>query len=343
LKSLLLFCVKNYIKIGLFFYFKKIEVRKPFNLTKNDPILFLGNHQNALLDPLIMAVTSGRYTHFLTRAQVFKKPLVSRVLKGLQLIPVYRVRDGWQSIKQNNAIFNQCVSLLSNNQAVTIFPEGSHSLKRTVRPLSKGFTRIVLGAVNENPNTKLQLVPVGFNYEKATSFSDRALIWFGEPILVSKYDFTNENEAIKKLKADLHKDLTRLTTHIETENYDTTLSKLEALQVNFLEPETVNNCIASQFKDCKAVPKKKATVLKPIFKTLLIITCIVPYVIWKLLAQPKVKEIEFMATFRFAIAITLVPLWMVLIAIILAILFSGSMALYFIISNLIIALLAVKL
>ena len=50
-------------------------------MPKNEPILFLGNHQNALLDPLLLAITSGRYTHFLTRAQVFKKTLVSKILK----------------------------------------------------------------------------------------------------------------------------------------------------------------------------------------------------------------------------------------------------------------------
>jgi len=61
------------------------------------------------------------------------------------------------------------------------------------------------------------------------------------------------------------------------------------------------------------------------------------------MAQPKIKEIEFIATFRFAIAITLVPLWLGFVAILFAVLFSGSLAIYFIVSALIIALLAVKL
>ena len=76
---------------------------------------------------------------------------------------------------------------------------------------------------------------------------------------------------------------------------------------------------------------------------LLIISCIVPYFIWKKVAQPKIKEIEFTATFRFAIAVTLVPLWLLLVAVLLAIVFSWSIAIYFIFSALIIALLAVKL
>ena len=327
----------------MFFYFKKIEVRKQSPVPKDKPILFLGNHQNALIDPLIMAVTFGRYAHFLTRAQVFKKPFVMKILKALQLIPVYRVRDGWKNISNNNAIFSQCVSLLNNNDAVTIFPEGSHNLKRTVRPLSKGFTRIVLGVLEENPSSDLQLIPVGLNYKDAIACPDEVVIIFGKPISASKYFLDNKKEAINNLKSDIHQALTELTTHIETDNYNETLAKLETLNVNFLEPLKVNACIKSNFKTCESKPKTSSINLKSFFKMLLIMLCFVPYFIWKKFAQPKIKEIEFTATFRFAIAITLVPLWILLIAILLSITFSGSLSIFFIISALIIALLAVKL
>ncbi|MEJ6792397.1 MAG: 1-acyl-sn-glycerol-3-phosphate acyltransferase [Lacinutrix sp.] len=343
MKSLLLFCVRTYINIGLFFYFKKIEVKKLGLIPKDKPVLFLGNHQNALIDPLIMAVSSGRTAYFLTRAQVFKKPLVSKVLKTLKLIPVYRVRDGWQNITQNNEIFSQCVSILNTNQAVTIFPEGSHNLKRTVRPLSKGFTRIVLGVLEENKASKLQLIPVGLNYNDAEAFSDEALVVFGKPIEASKYILEDKNLAIKNLKHDVHQALTKLTTHIDQELYNSTLSKLEDLNVNFLEPEKVNSCIKSNFKVCSTKALNSNNYIKSFFKFLLKVFCVLPYFIWKKVAQPKIKEIEFTATFRFALSITLVPLWIVFVAIILTLLFSVSVAFYFIISTLIIALLAVKL
>lgn len=343
MKALLLFCVKTYISLGLFFYFKKIEVIKQGHIPKDKPILFLGNHQNALIDPLIMAVYSGRTAHFLTRAQVFKKPLVSKILKTLQLIPVYRVRDGWENITQNNEIFSQCISILETNQAVTIFPEGSHNLKRTVRPLSKGFTRIVLGVLEHNPSSNLQLIPVGFNYKKAEGCPDEALIVFGKPIAASRYALEDKNLAIKNMKNDTYKVLTTLTTHIPFKDYDNTLAKLQALNVDFLNPEQVNNCIQSHFKVCQTKPRVSHNYLKVFFMLLLKVWCFVPYFVWKKMAQPKIKEIEFIATFRFAIAITLVPLWLGFVAILFAVLFSGSLAIYFIVSALIIALLAVKL
>ncbi len=336
--------VKTYITIGLFFYFKKIEVRKHNKIPKDKPVLFLGNHQNALLDPLLIAVKSGRYAHFLTRAQVFKKPLVAKILKSLQLIPVYRVRDGWQNISQNNAIFSQCVGLLNKNEAVTIFPEGSHNLKRVVRPLSKGFTRIIFEVLETNPETELQLIPIGFNYKNAKACPDEALLVFGEAIKAANYNFENKHEAIKKVKSDIHIALSKLTTHIDGDDYDVVLNKLKGLNANFLKPEEINGCINSNFETCIGLSKeRKKNSVKAFFKMLLIITCCAPYLVWKKIVQPKIKEIEFTSTFRFAIALVLVPLWLLIIASIL----YGSCGIFVafitIISILIIAILAVKL
>ena len=54
------------------------------NLPKNQPVLILGNHRNALLDALLVACYTNRLSHYLTRAGVFKKNVVSKFLKSLQ-------------------------------------------------------------------------------------------------------------------------------------------------------------------------------------------------------------------------------------------------------------------
>ena len=73
----------------------------------------------------------NRFSYFLTRAAVFKKPLVAKLLNSVQMLPVYRIRDGWGNIANNNAIFESCTKLLHQGNAVAIFPEGSHNLART--------------------------------------------------------------------------------------------------------------------------------------------------------------------------------------------------------------------
>ena len=68
-----------------------------------------------------------------------------------------------------------------------------------------------------------------------------------------------------------------------------------------------------------------------------------PYLIWKFVAQPKIKELEFTATFRFAIAVTLVPFYLIIMFFVLTILFTTTFSLGYIMFVLILALLAVKL
>ena len=89
----------------MFFYFKRIHVHNVENVPKDKPVLLLANHQNALLDALLIATKCGRFSYFLTRAAVFKKSFIGKILKSLQMLPVYRVRDGWSTISNNNAIF----------------------------------------------------------------------------------------------------------------------------------------------------------------------------------------------------------------------------------------------
>ena len=141
--KLWLLSVRGYLKLGLFFYFKKIQIFNADNVPKDKAVLILSNHQNALLDALLIATKCGRFVFYLTRASVFKKSFVDKLLRSLQMLPVYRIRDGWSNITKNNSIFTNCADLLSKNEGVVIFPEGSHNLKRKVRPFSKGFTRIV--------------------------------------------------------------------------------------------------------------------------------------------------------------------------------------------------------
>lgn len=327
----------------MFFYFKKIKVVNAHHVPKNQPVLLLGNHQNALLDALLVAITCGRFVYFLTRASVFKKSLVSKILKSLQMLPVYRVRDGWNTVSNNNAIFDTCTSLLNTNEAVVIFPEGNHNLARRVRPLSKGFTRIVFDTLENNPELPLQLVPVGLNFQDAIEYPDRTAIYYGKPINARDFVAEDRNKSSVKLKSAIHSELSKLTTHIEELNYEDIINKLDALQPDYLNPKAVNDGVSNNFADGVAHYKSSFKPLQQFFKGLMILNLLPPYLVWKFLAQPKIKELEFTATFRFAIAITLVPIYLLIITVILAVLFSLKLALIYLISVLIISLLSTKL
>jgi hypothetical protein len=259
------------------------------------------------------------------------------------MLPVYRIRDGWSNLTHNKAIFETCIQVLSQKEAIVIFPEGNHNLARRVRPLSKGFTRIVFDTLDTYPNLDLQLVPVGLNFVNATGFPDSAAMYFGAPISVQDFVSENRNDAVVHLKERIKTELTELTTHIPEENYESILKRLDALNVNYLKPKAVNTCIQSNFKNCTEQPKRNTQFVKKLFSIILIASIFIPFLIWKFIVKPKIDEPEFIATFRFAVALTLVPVYLIASMLMLIWLSSLTIGLIYLAAVVLIALLAVKL
>jgi len=343
LKNIWLHSVRFYIGLGLFFYYRRIHVKHRERVPLQEPLLFVSNHNNALMDALLIATQSGRFSYFLTRASVFKKPMINALLRSLNMIPVYRVRDGWHTVTNNTAVFANCSKCLSQGEAVALFPEGNHHINRTLRPLSKGFTRIVFETLTRFPSTDLKLIPIGLNYEQADAFSDSVAVYFGAEISAKAYLESERTSEALRLKHDVWQAITQLTTHIPADTYTESLSRLQAVNADFLNPEAVNRCLNSNFKKCSFKRTQQPKILKAFFKFFMIVLLLGPYVIWKFLAEPKIKEVEFVATFRFGLTISLVPLWLFVVAIILAVGMGFQVALIYVSLSLLISLLAVKL
>ena len=341
--QLWLHLVRTYLRLALFFYYKKIKIVNSQNVPKTGAVLFLGNHHNALMDPLLIAAKCGRFSYFLTRASVFKNKTIAKILNSLLMLPVYRIRDGWNTISQNKFIFKKSAKLLGKGMALSLFPEANHNLNRTVRPLSKGFTRIIHRALDQNPDLDLKLVPIGFNYHNAVMFGDSVSLYFGKPITLTSEETINKLKNSIDLRYKVFNKLCQLTTHVDPEHYNDTIQKLEHLKVDFLNPVAVNQCIANNFKDCEQITKVDFSFLKKFFKFWLILLLIVPYLIWKLGVQPKIKEAEFIATFRFAVAITIVPIYILTLTLMLLVFASFKLALFYFIGVIFMTLLAIKL
>ncbi len=295
------------VKFGLFFSSKKITVLGKEHIPKKGAVLFAVNHPNGLVDPLFVTTTNNRQNHFLVRAASFKQPIVKKILKSLYLMPIYRIRDGIKQLSNNEEIFNKCHNILKKGETLMIFPEGSHDKKRTVRPLSKGFTRIVFGALEKYPDLEIKVVPVGITYQHPSDYPSKVCINYGKPITTR--NLLEENtpaKAINILKSEVTKQLENLIVHIkDDENYDATLQKLNDAQVDFTKVEKVNLMLKNNTFSAKKAPK--INYLKPLFY-LIILNSIFPYLIWKKVYK-KIDEIEFIDTFKFAINLVTFPLF----------------------------------
>ena len=75
-------------------FYRRIFVHGIENIPTDKPVIFAPNHQNALMDPLIILYTTPFQTYFLARADIFKRPMLRKLFTFFKMLPVYRIRDG---------------------------------------------------------------------------------------------------------------------------------------------------------------------------------------------------------------------------------------------------------
>lgn len=323
--------VKLFLKISLNFYANKIKINGKENIPKKGAVLFAINHPNALMDPLFVTSFNPRENHFLVRADVFEKPIVKKALASLNLMPIYRIRDGRQQLSNNEEIFKKCFNILKRKETLIIFPQGGHSRNRSIKPLSKGFTRIVFGALEENPELDIAVIPVGITYQNSSSYPSKVCVQFGEPIDSRSILKSNEKpKAINILKNEVSSQLKKLTVHIpDDENYKTTLSKLNAANVDFTEVNKVNKMVIEN--NFPKPVKKSLNLLKPLFYIILF-NSILPLFIWKKMSK-NIGEIEFIDTMKYAINVISFPIFYAIQALLIYFYLGWKIALLYWISS----------
>lgn len=309
------YLLRTYIWLGLCFYFKKIIIRGRENIPSG-PVIFAANHQNAFLDALMIVCFNSHFTYFLTRADVFKKQFMRWLLSTLNMMPIYRMRDGWQSLSENQKTFDSCEKLFLRNGGVVIFPEGNHGNQRRLRPLSKGFTRLAFEALQKHSNLKISIVPVGLNYSDPQAFRSSVSVYFGKAILANEYFKEPLQQGANQLRNDLADRLKNLITHVaDGDRYNEIIHKLELTHPNYLDPDDTNKRI-SKIQNGEVDPitpigkKKFAWMLTPFFYLAFAIN-FVPLMIWRVI-RGGIKDPVFSASLKFGIGIFLFPFFYLL-------------------------------
>ncbi len=193
------FWVRSTFKL-VFYRSWKIRGLEKIDMTK--PHIFAANHQNALMDALHLLVMLKAQPIFLARADMFKNKTLAKVLNWMKIMPVYRIRDGYESLQKNEEVFEQCAKVLAKGRSMIIFPEGNHGDQRNLRALKKGLARVAFGAEEaRNFELGLEIVPVGLDYSHYEKFRAHVTISVGEPIPVAQFKDIYQSDAQKGLKA----------------------------------------------------------------------------------------------------------------------------------------------
>ena len=324
--SLLYFPLKLLVTITGLFYFKKIQVRGLKNIPAKGPVIYAITHQNSLLDAYLSNGFSWRSPYYLVRADMFKRKSLDKIMRSIRTLPVFRIRDGYDSIKKNDETFDTTKEILIKGGVVALFPEGSHSMTHRLRPLKKGIARIAFMAEAATDfSLNVQIVPIGINYESYLKSSSRTLVNIGKPIGMADYRqsfLEDENNASRLMLADLSLKMKSLIVHIDSANYKPVYQEYQnqrvykkSLLTQLKSDQDLVRCIerGEEFTDTADKTPAPIQFIKNAFYLLRLGLGYIPKSIVLLIVKKTIKDKNFIATMRFTYSIFIYPLFYIIV------------------------------
>jgi len=226
--------VRPFATLSFYAFYRKIYLTNTERIPKDKPVIIAANHPTAFLEPCILACFLPRPLHFLVRGDLFLHPFYNKMLRSLNLLPVFRLKDaGYGKLKNNYETFSYCYNALAANKTIMILAEGRTKQTKRLGALQKGSARLAIGALEQMEEIdEVYVVPVGVNFTYANLPRTEVLIDFGEPILASDYWEAyqeNANRGISMLTDELYERLQQNMVIIEDEQDDQLVEHLHQM------------------------------------------------------------------------------------------------------------------
>jgi hypothetical protein len=144
--------------------------------------------------------------------------------------------------------------LIDGRQPISIFAEGNHSMRRSLRAFKKGIGRIAFSTLEQQDfKMTLKIIPIGVTYSKHTRARSNLLVNFGDPIVVNDYiDLykENPNKAYLALNKELYKQISSMIINIsDSANYE----EIEKAWIS--ERSSFNNLVEELHNDQKIIAR----------------------------------------------------------------------------------------
>jgi 1-acyl-sn-glycerol-3-phosphate acyltransferase len=216
-----------------YIFYRRVIVLGQDNINPKDHLIFAPNHQNALMDALAVLFTQKGQLIFLARADIFKKKLIASLLYFMKILPVYRIRDGYSNLKENNEIFNKTIEVIKNRSGLVVLPEGNHEGTHRLRQLKKGICRIAFQAAEASDfKINIKIMPVGIEFTHYSRYRQVLTVVYGKPIEVSEfYELYRSNPeiAFNELRKKLSDRIKKIMVHIDSEEDYEAIDELRSM------------------------------------------------------------------------------------------------------------------
>ena len=179
--------LRHYVDLALKLSFRTVRYVGLERIPKDGAVIYAPNHTNALMDALVILAMDRQPKVFAARSDIFRNPILAKVFTFTKILPMMRMRDGFDEVKKNRAVFEKAADVLCDKVPFCIFPEGTHIPKCSSLPLAKGIFRIAFQVKELMADTPLYIVPIGMRYGNFFRFRSTVRVQVGEPINVGDF------------------------------------------------------------------------------------------------------------------------------------------------------------
>lgn len=151
----------------VFKLFFRLKVFGAENVPAEGSLIFAANH-SSYADPPLIGASAKRPVYYMAKKELFNSPVFGWFIKELHAFPVDRGTADFSAM--NNAI-----KILTDGNALLIFPEGTRKKKGAVRKLKNGAA--MLSVITGAP-----VIPVAIINSDRMFRLPKLIVMFGEPV-----------------------------------------------------------------------------------------------------------------------------------------------------------------
>ncbi len=190
-------------------YFRAIEVTGNLPAADTGGRIFVSNHTNGLVDPILVLTTAPCRISPVAKATLWNVRGLRWLLDQVGAVPIVRRRDDpTKQAGSNEEIFDKVAAALAGGQNILIFPEGtSHNEPRLIE-VKSGAARM-LARARARGARGLTFQAVALEFDERNVFRSRSLLVYGPVRRVD--DLGKDGDAlVEAITAQVRDDLTEL-------------------------------------------------------------------------------------------------------------------------------------
>ncbi len=174
--------IRAFVRALLAVFYRRLDVAGREHVPAEGPLIVAANHQNGLIDPMLLLAALPRPLRPLAKSGLFRHPIIAPLLHLAGALPVHRRQDAGSDMTGNTLTFRAVSEALGRGGAILIFPEGVSQPEPTLMTLRTGAARLLLEA-EASGAPPITLLPVGLVVNEPGRFrAGHALVLIGAPV-----------------------------------------------------------------------------------------------------------------------------------------------------------------